>query len=79
VILEGLNQADEATLVADKIERAMDEPIPVQDGVVQTSTSIGVAVFDGGAGTGSALLDKADQALYTAKRAGRATFHVTTF
>lgn len=79
VILEGLQQPEEATLVAHKIERTMDEPIAVQDGVVQTSTSIGVAVFDGGAGTGSALLDKADQALYTAKRAGRATFHVTTF
>lgn len=79
VILEGLHHEDEATLVAGKIERAMEEPMQVQDGVVQTSTSIGVAVFSGGAGTGAALLDKADQALYAAKRAGRATFHVTTF
>jgi diguanylate cyclase (GGDEF)-like protein/PAS domain S-box-containing protein len=79
VILEGLNHAEEAAMVARKIERSMDDSFAVSDGSVDATTSVGVAVFEGGEGSLQELVAKADEALYRAKRAGRATFHITTF
>ena len=54
--------------VAERIRRAVDQTSLARDRV---TISIGVAVFPDDADTGAALIDRADWAMYRAKRRGR--------
>jgi diguanylate cyclase (GGDEF)-like protein/PAS domain S-box-containing protein len=72
IVLEALHRPEEATLVADKIIAAMQPPFTVDGEPRAVSTSIGIAVAGPDeAADPDALLGKADEALYRAKRAGR--------
>jgi diguanylate cyclase (GGDEF)-like protein/PAS domain S-box-containing protein len=78
LLLEGLHEAGEAGLVAEKVIAAMREPIAAEGLQLTISTSIGVAYLGAAApaiGT-DALIERADTALYEAKRAGRACYRV---
>jgi len=59
--------------VAERLREAvMAVATPTADGrTTRTSTSIGVAVTERGAGSLQALLAAADQAMYAAKQGGR--------
>jgi diguanylate cyclase (GGDEF)-like protein len=59
----------EAVMIADRLRRNINRtPVP---GLGHISTSIGVASFPSQAVSGEELIDKADKALYVAKRGGR--------
>ncbi|MBO0870064.1 MAG: diguanylate cyclase, partial [Micromonosporaceae bacterium] len=45
---------------------------------IPITVSIGVAVFPDHGGTGSAVIEAADEALYAAKAAGRDTYRLAT-
>ncbi len=75
VVLEGLAESADAAGVAAKILAAMRLPIEVGPHAVNTSTSIGIAVCRDG-DTPRTLMRRADAALYEAKHAGRARYHV---
>lgn len=77
IVLEDLRSEDEAGLVARKITRAMVAPFVLEGHSLQVTTSIGIACRQGGGVTPAELLQRADQALYAAKNAGRNTFRVT--
>lgn len=74
VVLSDVHSIDEALEVAEKIRQAAEDPIPVGDRVLLTSLSIGVAVSHGDEEL-DRLLERADIAMYTAKRAGRNRVH----
>jgi diguanylate cyclase (GGDEF)-like protein/PAS domain S-box-containing protein len=74
IILEGLQLPAESTKVAAKIITAMRTDFDVLGVPRQVSTSIGIAVGKITDNDGSALLRRADEALYAAKAAGRNTF-----
>ncbi|AKJ27340.1 diguanylate cyclase [Caldimonas brevitalea] len=74
IVLENLRKTAEAELVAEKVANAMQVPIDAGDGELVVSTSIGIALYQGETMTSSALLAKADAALYEVKRAGRAHY-----
>ncbi len=74
IILEGLQLPTESTKVAAKIINAMSTDFDVLGVPRQVSTSIGIAVGKIDDTDGSALLRRADEALYVAKAAGRNTF-----
>ena len=74
ILLEGLQGPDEAALVAGKILRQMQPPCVVDGAALQLSTSIGIALAEGGGDGAEALLQRADAALYAAKAAGRGGF-----
>jgi len=62
-----------ATVVAERLRRRIaSEPFPIQDGTgkVEVTISIGIAALRRGE-TAAAVLKRADQALYRAKRDGR--------
>ena len=59
-----------ATIIAEKILRAFAEPFSVDDGVVETGISIGIARFPEDGDDVEALMRHADRAMYTAKRNG---------
>jgi|GEM_PF-2461479 len=80
VILEGLQDAAEASAIAAKLVGVIRLPIGIPGGrALNVTTSIGVACW-GGTGKGADdILDRADRALYRAKAAGRDSFAQTTF
>ena len=67
-------KGEDAVTLADRLRRRVgDEPITIDDdgGRVRASISIGLACFPRDGRDGQSLLDRADQALYDGKRAGR--------
>jgi two-component system cell cycle response regulator len=63
-----------ATMVAERLRRRIaSEPFAIQQGAksLEITISIGIAASTGAADTAAAILKRADQALYQAKRAGR--------
>ena len=75
VVLEGLNDRGEASTVAEKVVKAVFRSIPATNGILQISTSIGIA-FANDASDAAQLLEHADQALYVSKKQGRNQFTV---
>lgn len=60
---------DALTRVAEKVFTAVSDPVRVGDLMVQVQPSIGVAVLDAPGITPALLLNRADAAMYAAKRA----------
>nr|WP_231135105.1 PAS domain S-box protein [Motilibacter deserti] len=73
VVCEGLDGPDEASVVASRVEAALDIDVPVRDHSIRVTASIGIAMSSGHE-SGEDLLREADTAMYRAKRAGRGTF-----
>jgi diguanylate cyclase (GGDEF)-like protein/PAS domain S-box-containing protein len=72
VILQPVvNGPSDSADLAEKIVLAMREPIAVENFDRVVHTSIGIALYPQDASTAAELIDKADRALYRAKRAGR--------
>lgn len=77
VLLAGARPHDAAMQVADRIHEAMSRPVRVGDVLVATSVSIGLAHAEAGDDV-EGLLNHADDALYQAKRTGRARSEVSS-
>lgn len=77
VLIEGLNTADEASIVSEKLQSAIRAPMAVDAQLLQVTASMGLAYYEGHGSSAEALVAKADQALYRAKAAGRDTFVAT--
>lgn len=73
VLMPNIEDADSAALVAGRIIDVVGEPFAVGDEEVVRSCSIGIALR-GSEDDASAVLRKADRAVYKAKRAGRGRF-----
>lgn len=71
IVLEGIDNVEEAQNVATKIIASMDTPFNIEGERWPVTTSVGVVLADAAAADPKALLGAADQALYRAKRAGR--------
>ncbi|HZX29276.1 MAG TPA: PAS domain S-box protein, partial [Telluria sp.] len=78
IILGDLKEAAEAATIAQKIVDAVRVPFELAGATVNVTTSVGIAVFEGGTQTQVQLLANADKALYEAKRLGRNGFAVYT-
>ncbi len=75
-MLEGLSgapseAATQAELAAEKFRQALSQPYRLGDVVVQTTTSIGIVLFQGNSESSDSVLKHADTAMYQAKAAGR--------
>lgn len=68
ILLSGNTSQEYAMSVATKLGLALGDPIHVNGGEASTSGSIGVALYNAGEGTVATLLDRADAAMYFAKR-----------
>ncbi|RKS80489.1 diguanylate cyclase (GGDEF)-like protein [Motilibacter peucedani] len=70
LLCEELHSADEASVIAGRLLRALEEPVLVEGRTLRQSASLGLAVA--GPGTDSStLLSEADAALFLAKERGR--------
>jgi diguanylate cyclase (GGDEF)-like protein len=70
VLLEDLKERDAALRIADKILEETRVPVRIDARELAVTTSIGIAYYAGDE-TGEELVQRADAALYKAKRAGR--------
>lgn len=75
VLLEGVDHIDNVPLIAEEILSLLQMPFKLDSGIeVQTSVSVGIALFPDHSTNAMDLLQKADAALYQAKQRGRARF-----
>ncbi len=70
VALRGMDELEQAEVIAEKIRQASSEEVITSNGAVQATLSIGVALAQPGESV-DALIARADQAMYQAKQAGR--------
>jgi diguanylate cyclase (GGDEF)-like protein/PAS domain S-box-containing protein len=74
-ILENLDHANSAAVVAEKVISRLREPIPVSDGKqASVGASIGISIFPEDGKTLDELAHAADQAMYAVKESGRNGF-----
>ena len=78
IVLEGINSAAEAQLVAEKVILAMKASFDILGVPMSVTTSVGVAIYAGGDQDMASLLALADRALYAAKSEGRDRFSMAT-
>lgn len=77
VIVEGLADVNDASVIARNIVEAMHDPFILEDRTVSITASVGVAVYAGQPEVSrSHLIKLADDLLYEVKRAGRNGFRV---
>jgi len=80
IILEGLDNEEEAQVLARKIVAGVTRPLEVEGRTLTMTTSIGIAfrreIVAADAATVEAMVGRADAALYAAKAAGRNTWRV---
>ena len=74
ILMEGLQSPGHFAGVAQKIQRALEEPMEIEGHLCTSSASIGIAVFPNDGTDFDTLMQKADTAMYHAKSSGRATF-----
>lgn len=77
-LLDDLQEIDAPQKVAATILEALNAPISVAGHTLGISASIGISVFQGSTPDLSAMMSRADDAMYHAKRAGRGRWHVAT-
>jgi diguanylate cyclase (GGDEF)-like protein len=70
VLVEDLDGEDHPEELAERVIRAVSEPIACQSGVARTGASIGYAVIDAPIEAAEAFVAAADRAMYGAKRQG---------
>jgi len=74
VVLNQVRDGDSVADVAEKIMKAMEAPIFVDDQEITTSVSMGIALYPDDGEDFDTLLKKADAAMYHAKQAGRSGY-----
>jgi len=70
LVLNDLNTAEDAALIADKILRALSEPLTLNGQQVTTHASLGIAIYPDDCADIESLIGAADAAMYQAKEAG---------
>jgi diguanylate cyclase (GGDEF)-like protein/PAS domain S-box-containing protein len=74
LLWDGLKAAQDAALVAQRVQAILQRPFTLEGRALNVTASIGVAIYPGDGRDFSELLKNADTALYDAKEAGRNVF-----
>lgn len=76
ILLEHIRDINSALIVAERVQAALAQPIPLKPQEVFVTASIGVALGNDGYHQAADLLRDADTAMYRAKSQGRARYEV---
>jgi diguanylate cyclase (GGDEF)-like protein/PAS domain S-box-containing protein len=71
VLCQNVPSAEAAELIAERLAEVIAKPVPLVEGEVFVTASIGIAMTDGQNETPETLLRNADAAMYSAKENGR--------
>ena len=75
VILNNIEDAQQAQIVAKKLLVALRKPFQLNQEVASITASVGIALYPENSLMPEDLLKKADQAMYVSKKAGRDCYH----
>lgn len=78
VLLEGVQNAVNATRVAEKIRQSVEQPVEWNGEALQVSLSIGISLFPDHAAKATDLLQMAERAMYAARRRRKSCIVVST-
>ncbi len=78
VLLEGMKHQDEAALVSEKILKSIKEQIHVDEYELNTTASIGIALYPDDGEDINSLIKNADSAMYLAKAEGKDSYRYYT-
>jgi len=76
IAMEGLNQIQDVSLLAQKILEVLDKPMMIEENEVHMSSSIGISFYPEDANNIHDLMKYADTAMYKAKDMGRNNFQL---
>ena len=71
IMLNDLSCSDQAGKVARRIVAVLQKPFEIASTIIQTTVSVGIAIFPGNGRTSEVLFKHADIAMYRAKNNGR--------
>ena len=71
LLLETIADTEQAVGVAERLLAALSQPFPVREHSLRVHASVGISTFDGRDGDGAAVTQRSDEAMYTAKLAGK--------
>ncbi|MCU7845200.1 MAG: EAL domain-containing protein [Candidatus Thiodiazotropha sp. (ex Monitilora ramsayi)] len=75
VLMQGLQNPEDAAILASEIIQTLNDPCQLPDGLeLQVGTSIGISLYPEHGYSAETLLQHADSALYQAKKEGRGRF-----
>ncbi len=74
ILLTEVSQASDAVLIAEKVIAALGVPSRVGDHVLRLTASIGISIYPDDGEDAASLIDRADAAMYRAKRHGLGSF-----
>ncbi|MBU0594226.1 MAG: diguanylate cyclase [Gammaproteobacteria bacterium] len=75
VMIQPVDDPQQLAVIAQKLIKALQDPIEFEGQSLHISASIGISVFPGDGDDMEQLLHNADTAMYHSKRKGRNTFH----
>lgn len=75
LVLPGIHDKQDVKKLAEKVKKVGEQPMNLEGQKVRGSISIGIAIYPEDGMTGKELLNKADEALYRAKREGKNRYH----
>ncbi|RMF23994.1 MAG: bifunctional diguanylate cyclase/phosphodiesterase, partial [Cyanobacteria bacterium J083] len=75
LLLPQINSRQDASLVANRILKALNPPFDLDGNLVKISSSIGIACYPEDGNNAETLLKNADAALYHVKEKGRNNYH----
>jgi diguanylate cyclase (GGDEF)-like protein/PAS domain S-box-containing protein len=78
IVLQELHDRAAAAVVAQKVLRAVSEPLEISGHRLYVTTSIGITLFPEDGEDAETLLKNADAAMYRAKAGGRNTYQMST-
>jgi diguanylate cyclase (GGDEF)-like protein len=74
ILLAEVARPSDAALIADKLLAALALPAQLGDHVVRLAASIGIGIYPEDGEDADTLIDRADRAMFRAKRQGRGSF-----
>ena len=78
IILNDLSTQSDAELIAHKLIAAINQPVICNDTICHIGISIGIAFYPDNATNPDALIRHADDAMYSAKKAGKNCYHISS-
>lgn len=74
IVMENITSPEDASILAQRINTIMEDPIFLENETLYVSNSIGISIYPDDAQNAADLLRFADAAMYKAKEEGRNTF-----
>ena len=74
VVILGSCESTHASAIAERIVKALSQPLAIDSMMLSTTASIGISLYPGDSADREELLKHADTAMYAAKNAGRGAY-----